>query len=128
MKERSLRIFVIMSIFTTQLLSSCSIGVECGLIGKWEYFDTIDGVDITTTVEFTSDDKIIVESFGKKNFGGVEVNSSLKYECTINSVENHTIEYSYEGIDYEMKYRNLACDSVEINDNGDGWMKFTRVY
>lgn len=127
MNKRKMGFLMIMSIFVMMLLSSCSVGVECGLIGKWENLNTVNGVNVTTTLEFTCNDKLIIKAYGETYSGGVKVNANATLDATINSVDNHIIKYNYNSNTYEMKYRNLACDSVEF-DEGNGWMKFTKIY
>ena len=129
MTKKFLSIFAILSIAAIMFLSSCTAaGVECGLIGKWEHSETIDGIIVKTTFEFTSDDKIIRTREGKeKDSEGIEITTSGNKEFTIKSVSEHTIKMTdNKG---GLKYRNLTCDSVEFADeNNDNWAKFTKVY
>ena len=131
MTKKFLSIFAILSIAAIMFLSSCTAaGVECGLIGKWEHSETIDGIIVKTTFEFTSDDKIIRTSEIKgKDRDGTEINDSDNKEFTIKSVSEHTIKTTDKGDLSGLKYRNLTSDSVEFADeNYDNWTKFTKVY
>lgn len=112
MTKKILGILAMLSVASMMLLSSCTAaGVECGLIGKWEYSSGGHKV----TMEITSDDKIKFKSDGHSTEG------------TIKSVDGHKIKYSADNMDIEMEYRNLTCDSVEIGGN-DNWTKCTKVY
>ena len=109
MTKRFLSILAMLSIAAMMFLSSCTAaGVECGLIGKWEYKVGVN----SASYEITSDDKIIVR-----------VNGIKQGEFVIESVSDHTIKTLYG----EMEYQNLTCDSVEFKDSGM-WVEFNRVY
>ena len=116
MTKRILSVLAMMSIAAMMMLSSCTAaGVECGLIGKWEYSE--DGT--TVTVEITADDKIIVitkfEVAGEKK--------EIKSEGTIKSVSGKEITYEVKGIEFPMEYSDLGCDTVKFGDD-----EFKKVY
>ncbi|MBO5288576.1 MAG: hypothetical protein J6B11_04195 [Spirochaetales bacterium] len=113
MTKRILSVLAMMSIAAMMMLSSCTAaGVECGLIGKWEYSE--DGV--TATVEITADDKLTIIS---KRDG--ETMSEVK--GTIKSVKDHEVTYEVNGIEGKMEYSDLGCDTVKFGDD-----EFKKVY
>lgn len=117
MTRKIFNILVMLSIAATMFLSSCTAaGLECGLLGKWEYSLKTYNQSIMFTFEFRNDDKVVVET----NVNNVET----KGEDTVKSVSNHTIKFD-DGT--EIDYRNLTCDSVEFKIDSI-WMEFTKVY
>ena len=120
MTKKILSVLAMMSIAAMMMLSSCTAaGVECGLIGKWEYSkDTY-----TTTVEITADDKLIVIS--KYEIEGKAVEN--KMEGTIKSVKDHKITYEYNGTEFEVEYSDLGCDTVKFG-SGESKVEYKKVY
>ena len=135
MTKRILCVLAMMSIAAMRMLSSCTAaGVECGLIGKWEYVKNNDGVKCTTTYEITADDKFIMtmkyefsqEYKDKMAAEGTKLPTApIEQKYTIESVSDHKIKV--KEIDGELEYRNLGCDSVEFKF-GDKWTKLSKVY
>lgn len=139
MTKRILSVLAMLSIAAMMMLSSCTAaGVECGLIGKWEYEEKItnSGIECTNTFsyEITSDDKLILTAKFAYKIVNAEAASgsgikdgqthSNKSEKTIESVSNNTIKIK-DGS--KIEYRNLGCDSVEFKF-GDKWTKLSKVY
>ena len=131
-----LSVLAMFSIAAMMMLSSCTAaGVECGLIGKWEYSKKDnDGVKYTTTYEITADDKFIIttkyefsqEYKDKMAAEGTKLPTEpIEQKYTIESVSDHKIKV--KEIDGELEYRNLGCDSVEFK-LGDKWTKLSKVY
>ena len=107
MTKRILSVLAMMSIAAMMMLSSCTAaGVECGLIGKWEYVNGSD--NYKQTIEITADDKITsVESYR-----GVEE----KTEGTIEEVTGKAIIYKEKGADETnvLEYSDLNGDTVKF--------------
>ena len=102
MTKKFLSVLAMLSIAAMMMLSSCTAaGVECGLIGKWIYSE----YGHTTTVEITTDDKIIVKLGGKTIVDG-----------EIIKVDDHEVTYKYSGFETKMKYSDLGCDTVKFDD------------
>ena len=62
MTKRILSVLAMLSIAAMMMLSSCTAaGVECGLIGKWEYSEKEDltGTELKITYEITASDEFI---------------------------------------------------------------------
>lgn len=113
MTKKFLGILAMLSIAAMTVLSSCTAaGVECGLIGKWEAKETLEGITMTQTIEITSDDKYILEVKYSDGY-------NYKTEYTIESVDGHTIKFKNGG---EVEYSELTCDSVKL-----GNYKYTKV-
>ena len=109
MTKRILSVLAMISIAAMMMLSSCTAaGVECGLIGKWEYSEN----GYTTTVEITTDDKIIVKFAGETIVDG-----------EIIKVDDHEVTYKYSGFETKMKYSDLGCDTVKFGD-----IEYKKVY
>ena len=137
MTKRILSVLAMLSIAAMMMLSSCTAaGVECGLIGKWEYVSSVDedGTKYTTTYEITADDKFIIttkyefsqEYKDKMAAEGTKLPTAPREQkYTIESVSDHKIKV--KEIDGELEYRNLGCDSVEFK-LGDKWTKLSKVY
>ena len=120
MTKKILSVLAMMSIAAMMMLSSCTAaGVECGLIGKWEY--SKDGY--TQIVEITADDKIIV--IGKYEVEGKTVEN--KMEGTIKSVKDHKITYEYNGMEVEVEYSDLGSDTVKFG-SGENKTEYKKVY
>lgn len=118
MTKKNLSILAVLNVAAIAILSSCTAaGVECGLIGKWEHVERFDKGEITESYEFTSGDKLIIEIGEERNRYAIE------------SVNNHTIEYSYPNSSavLSLEYRNLTCDSVEFKI-GKIWEEYTKIH
>ena len=136
MTKRILSVLAMLSIAAMMMLSSCTAaGVECGLIGKWEYSEKVndDVKQRTTTYEITADDKVIMtmkyefsqEYKDKMAAEGTKLPTEpIEQKYTIESVSDHKIKIKNGG---ELEYRNLGCDSVEFK-LGDKWTKLSKVY
>lgn len=111
MTKRILTVLAMVSIAAMMMLSSCTAaGVECGLIGKWEYSVNM----YTETWEFTDDDKF-VQIIEEVQDG---VMTKEMYRGTIESVSGKslTIVYSDEPtVDYVIEYSDLSGNSVKID-------------
>ena len=108
MTKRILSVLAMMSIAAMMMLSSCTAaGVECGLIGKWEYVNGSD--DFKQTIEITADDKITsVNSYGDEE---------RKTEGTIEEVTGKAIIYKEKGADETdvLEYSDLNGDTVKFH-------------
>ena len=132
MTKRILSVLAMLSIAAMMMLSSCTAaGVECGLIGKWEYVSSVDedGTKYTRTHEITADDKFIStmkyefsqEYKDKMAAEGVNLPTApIKNEYTIESVSDHKIKIKNGG---ELEYSDLGCDTVKFGDT-----EFKKVY
>lgn len=101
MTKKFFSALVVLSIAAMMFLSSCTAaGVECGLIGKWEYKEGL-------TVEITNDDKCKIDGA----------------EFEVESVDDHVIKVKNFG---SVEYKNLGCDSVEFKVGGV-WFEFSKV-
>ena len=108
------------------VLSSCtSAGVECGLIGKWEYVNSTSLGDITTTYEITSDDKFKTTVKTSNPLIKIETGSS---EVTITAVKDHTITTKNNGVEADIEYKDLGCDSVKFKVVGEDWLTYKKVF
>lgn len=122
MTKKLFSLLAVLSIAAMACLSSCSpAGVECGLIGKWEYSES----KMELTIEISSDDKVTVTS-KVAMFSG-----TLNY--TVKSVSDHTvtIENDETGVESKVEYKNLGCDSVDfkldIPNLSNGWFTYKKV-
>ena len=105
MTKRILSVLAMMSIAAMMMLSSCTAaGVECGLIGTWEYSKD----KVTITIEITADDRIIYT-------GKYDGKTNVEFESTIKSVEDHEIICD---VVEDLKYSDLGCDTVKFKVNG----------
>ena len=113
MTKKILSVLAMMSIAAMMMLSSCTAaGVECGLIGKWEYSE--DGY--TTIIEITADDKLIrTGKYDGKTMGEVK--------GTIKSVSDKVVTYEVNGEEYKQEYSDLGCDTVKFGD-----VEYKKVY
>ncbi len=117
MTKKFLVILATLSIIALMCLNSCTAaGIECGLIGKWEYSVTINGDTYKTIYEFKSSDTLILSTYQQG-----ALNTNIKF--TVDSVNGHTIKYENN----EMEYRNLTCDSVEFGFTNN-WIRYYKVY
>ena len=133
MTKRILSVLAMLSIAAMMMLSSCTAaGVECGLIGKWEYVSSVDedGTKYTRTHEITADDKFIStmkyefsqEYKDKMAAEGVNLPTApIKNEYTIESVSDHKIKF--KEIDGELEYSDLGYDTVKF-----GGTEYKKVY
>ena len=133
MTKRILSVLAMLSIAAMMMLSSCTAaGVECGLIGKWEYVSSVDedGTKYTRTHEITADDKFIStmkyefsqEYKDKMAAEGVNFPTApIKNEYTIESVSDHKIKF--KEIDGELEYSDLGYDTVKF-----GGTEYKKVY
>ena len=113
MTKKILSVLAMMSIAAMMMLSSCTAaGVECGLIGKWEG----DENGYTQIIEITADDKLTV--IGKR-----DGKTMFEIKGTIKSVKDHKITYEYNGMEVEVEYSDLGCDTVKFGD-----VEYKKVY
>ncbi len=121
MTKKFLSLFAVLSIAAMAILSSCtSAGVECGLIGKWEYSES--GLKITA--EFTSDDlfKVTTEA---TVFSVTTTNTT---ESNVKSVKDHTVTTEKSGVEADVEYKDLGCDSVKFKFVGEDWRTYKKVF
>ena len=108
MTKRILSVLAMMSIAAMMMLSSCTAaGVECGLIGKWEYVNGSD--NFKQTIEITADDKITsVESYRGEE---------QKEEGTIEEVTGKAIIYKEKDstVKSVLEYSDLNGDTVKFH-------------
>lgn len=115
--KKFLGILAMVSIVAAMMcLSSCTpAGVECGLIGKWEY--SKDSLKIT--VDIKSDDTVTTSS-KVAGVGG-------SFDYTVKSVSDHTITLEKNNVEVDVEYKNLGCDSVEMKLGEGEWYKYSKV-
>lgn len=109
MTKRILTVLAMVSIAAMMMLSSCTAaGVECGLIGKWEF--QLNGV--TDTWEFTSDDKFTHTHVSTED--GITRTDTSK--GTIEDVTGKALilRYAGETNDSQLEYSELNGDTVKI--------------
>ena len=133
MTKRILSVLAMLSIAAMMMLSSCTAaGVECGLIGKWEYSEKVndDVKQRTTTYEITADDKVIMtmkyefsqEYKDKMAAEGTKLPTEpIEQKYTIESVSDHKIKV--KEVDGELEYSDLGCDTVKFDGT-----EFKKVY
>ena len=107
------------------MLSSCTAaGVECGLIGKWEYSekDNLTGTELKIIYEITSGDEFI----STVSMTLLGITSEVKSEGKIKAVIAHKIVYEEDGEEISIGYQNLKSDSVEFIYQ-EGYLPFERI-
>ena len=119
MTKKILSVLAMMSIAAMMMLSSCTAaGVECGLIGKWEY---VTEDFYYRTIEITADDEIImvsIESDYKYDNEGNEVRVEKEVETkgTIEEVTGKAIIFKEKGSTKKsvLEYSELDGDTVKF--------------
>ena len=109
MTKRILTVLAMVSIAAMMMLSSCTAaGVECGLIGKWEFQLN----EVTDTWEFTSDDKFTHTRVSTED--GITRTDTSK--GTIEDVTGKALilRYAGETNDSQLEYSELNGDTVKI--------------
>ena len=125
MTKRILSVLAMLSIAAMMMLSSCTAaGVECGLIGKWEYSekDDLTGTELKITYEITSGDEFI----STVSMTLLGVTSDVKSEGKIKAVVANRIVYEKDGEEIKIGYQNLKSDSVEFIYQ-EGYLPFERI-
>ena len=125
MTKKFLSILTILSIVAMMMLSSCTAaGVECGLIGKWEYSekDNLTGTELKIIYEITSGDEFI----STVSMTLLGITSEVKSEGKIKAVIAHKIVYEEDGEEISIGYQNLKSDSVEFIYQ-EGYLPFERI-
>ena len=125
MTKKFLSILTILSIVAMMMLSSCTAaGVECGLIGKWEYSekDNLTGTELKIIYEITSGDEFI----STVSMTLLGITSEVKSEGKIKAVIAHKIVYEEGGEEISIGYQNLKSDSVEFIYQ-EGYLPFERI-
>ena len=125
MTKRILSLLAMLSIAAMMMLSSCTAaGVECGLIGKWEYSEKEDltGTELKITYEITASDEFI----STVSMTLLGVTSEVKSEGKIKAVVANRIVYKKDGEEIKIGYQNLKSDSVEFIYE-EGYLPFKKV-
>ena len=125
MTKRILSVLAMLSIAAMMMLSSCTAaGVECGLIGKWEYSEKEDltGAELKITYEITASDKFI--STVSMTLSGIT--KETVSEGKIKAVIANRIVYEEDGEEIKIGYQNLKSDSVEFIYE-EGYLPFKKV-
>lgn len=125
MTKRILSVLAMLSIAAMMMLSSCTAaGVECGLIGKWEYSekDNLTGTELKIIYEITSGDEFI----STVSMTLLGITSEVKSEGKIKAVIAHKIVYEEDGEEISIGYQNLKSDSVEFIYQ-EGYLPFERI-
>ena len=121
MTKKILSVLAMMSIAAMMMLSSCTAaGVECGLIGKWEYVN--GGDDNKRTIEITADDKIIsvyIDSdyqYDSVTGDYVSVEKEVEIKGTIEEVTGKAIIYKVKDstVKSVLEYSDLNGDTVKF--------------
>ena len=122
MTKKILSVLAMMSIAAMMMLSSCTAaGVECGLIGKWEYVNGED--DNKRTIEITADDKItsvyIDSDYQYDSVTGdyVSVEKEVEIKGTIEEVTGKAIIYKEKDstVKSVLEYSDLNGDTVKFH-------------
>ena len=121
MTKRILSVLAMMSIAAMMMLSSCTAaGVECGLIGKWEYVNGSD--DYKRTIEITADDQIISVvndydyQYDSATGNEVRVEKEVETKGTIEEVTGKAIIYKVKDstVKSVLEYSDLNGDTVKF--------------
>lgn len=120
MTKRILSVLAMMSIAAMMMLSSCTAaGVECGLIGKWEY--VTEGF-YYKSVEITADDQIISVfndydyQYDSATGNEVRVEKEVETKGTIEEVTGKAIIYKVKDSTEKsvLEYSDLNGDTVKF--------------
>ena len=114
-----------LSIAAMMMLSSCTAaGVECGLIGKWEYSekDDLTGSELKIIYEITSGDEFI----STVSMTLLGITTETVSEGKIKAVVANRIVYEEDGEEIKIGYQNLKSDSVEFIYQ-EGYLPFERI-
>ena len=125
MTKRILSVLAMMSIAAMMMLSSCTAaGVECGLIGKWEYSEKEDltGTELKITYEITASDEFI----STVSMTLLGITTETVSEGKIKAVIANKIVYNENGEEISIGYQNLKSDSVEFIYQ-EGYLPFERI-
>ena len=125
MTKRILSVLAMLSIAAMMMLSSCTAaGVECGLIGKWEYSEKEDltGTELKITYEITASDKFI----STVSMTLLGITTETVSEGEIKAVIANKIVYNENGEEISIGYQNLKSDSVEFIYQ-EGYLPFERI-
>ena len=121
MTKKILSVLAMMSIAAMMMLSSCTAaGVECGLIGKWEY---VGENSYYKTIEITADDQIIsvyIESdyqYDSATGNEVRVEKEVEIKGTIEEVTGKAIIYKVKDSTEKsvLEYSDLNGDTVKFH-------------
>ena len=125
MTKRILSVLAMLSIAAMMMLSSCTAaGVECGLIGKWEYSEKEDltGTELKITYEITASDEFI----STVSMTLLGITTETVSEGKIKAVIANKIVYNENGEEISIGYQNLKSDSVEFIYQ-EGYLPFERI-
>ena len=125
MTKRILSVLAMLSIAAMMMLSSCTAaGVECGLIGKWEYSEKEDltGTELKITYEITASDEFI----STVSMTLLGITTETVSEGKIKAVVANRIVYEEDGEEIKIGYQNLKSDSVEFIYQ-EGYLPFERI-
>ena len=125
MTKRILSVLAMLSIAAMMMLSSCTAaGVECGLIGKWEYSekDDLTGSELKITYEITASDEFI----STVSLTLLGITTETVSEGKIKAVIANKIVYNENGEEISIGYQNLKSDSVEFIYQ-EGYLPFERI-
>ena len=125
MTKRILSVLAMLSIAAMMMLSSCTAaGVECGLIGKWEYSEKEDltGTELKITYEITASDEFI----STVSMTLLGITTETVSEGEIKAVIANKIVYNENGEEISIGYQNLKSDSVEFIYQ-EGYLPFERI-
>ena len=125
MTKRILSVLAMLSIAAMMMLSSCTAaGVECGLIGKWEYSEKEDltGTELKITYEITASDEFI----STVSLTLLGITTETVSEGEIKAVIANKIVYNENGEEISIGYQNLKSDSVEFIYQ-EGYLPFERI-
>ena len=120
-----LSVLAMLSIAAMMMLSSCTAaGVECGLIGKWEYSEKEDltGTELKITYEITASDEFI----STVSMTLLGITTETVSEGKIKAVVANRIVYEEDGEEIKIGYQNLKSDSVEFIYQ-EGYLPFERI-
>ena len=125
MTKRIWSVLAMLSIAAMMMLSSCTAaGVECGLIGKWEYSEKEDltGTELKITYEITASDEFI----STVSMTLLGITTETVSEGKIKAVVANRIVYEEDGEEIKIGYQNLKSDSVEFIYQ-EGYLPFERI-
>ena len=118
MTKRILTVLAMVSIAAMMMLSSCTpAGVDCGLIGTWEYSSNM----YTETWEIGADDKFTQTIEDTDEYGAIY---KVKYKGTIEKVSGKSLTIIYADsptVEETLEYSDLTATSVKFG--GDTFTK-----
>lgn len=118
MTKRFLSVMAMVSVVAMMMLSSCTpAGVECGLIGTWEYSSNM----YTETWEIGADDKFTQTIEDTNEYGAIY---KVKYKGTIEKVSGKSLTIVYADsptVEETLEYSDLTATSVKFG--GDTFTK-----